>query len=74
MPEGIAAWPGFPNRSGRDAFSPEAAARASGEHRDRITPQNKVRRNGWDSRTLDIHVREPTKTHHTGSRSRWDFF
>ncbi|MDA1231686.1 MAG: hypothetical protein O2856_13010 [Planctomycetota bacterium] len=29
MPEGIAAWPGFPNRSGRDAFSPEAAARAS---------------------------------------------
>ena len=37
MPEGIAAWPGFPNRSGRDAFSPEAAARASGEHRDRTT-------------------------------------
>ena len=29
MPEGIAAWPGFPNRSGRDAFSPDVAARAS---------------------------------------------
>jgi len=29
MPEGIAAWPGFANRSGRDAFSPDVAARAS---------------------------------------------
>lgn len=29
MPEGIAAWPGFPNRSGRDAFSPDVAVRAS---------------------------------------------
>ena len=29
MPEGIAAWPGFPNRSGRDAFSPDVAARVS---------------------------------------------
>ena len=29
MPEGIAAWPGFPNRSGRDAFSPDVAFRAS---------------------------------------------
>ena len=29
MPEVIAAWPGFPNRSGRDAFSPDVAARAS---------------------------------------------
>ena len=32
MPEGIAAWPGFPNRSGRDAFSPDVALRASREH------------------------------------------
>ncbi len=32
MPEGIAAWPGFPNRSGRDAFSPDAALRASRKH------------------------------------------
>ena len=32
MPEGIAVWPGFPNRSGRDAFSPEIAARAAGEN------------------------------------------
>ena len=31
MPEGIAAWPGFPNRSGRAAFSPDAARRASGK-------------------------------------------
>ena len=31
MPEGIAAWPGFPNRSGRDAFSPDVAAQASRE-------------------------------------------
>ena len=30
MPEGIAAWPGFPNRSGRNAFSPSVAANASG--------------------------------------------
>ena len=29
MPEGIAAWPGFPNRSGRDAFSPDVAAEAA---------------------------------------------
>jgi hypothetical protein len=29
MPEGIAAWPGFPNRSGRDAFSPDVAAKAA---------------------------------------------
>ena len=29
MPAGIAAWPGFPNRSGRDAFSPDSALRAS---------------------------------------------
>lgn len=29
MPEGITAWPGFPNRSGRDAFSPDAALRAA---------------------------------------------
>ena len=29
MPMGIAAWPAFPNRSGRDAFSPDVAARAS---------------------------------------------
>jgi len=29
MPEGIAAWPGFPNRSGRHAFSPDVAAGAS---------------------------------------------
>ena len=32
MPEGIATWPGFHNRSGRAAFSPEAALRASREH------------------------------------------
>ncbi len=31
MPTGIAAWPAFPNRSGRDAFSPDAALRASRE-------------------------------------------
>ena len=39
MPEGIAAWPGFPNRSGRDAFSPDVAARASREreHRTQVT-------------------------------------
>lgn len=29
MPEGIAAWPGFPNRSGRNAFSPDVAADAA---------------------------------------------
>lgn len=29
MPEGIAAWPGFPNRSGRNAFSPDVAAEAA---------------------------------------------
>jgi hypothetical protein len=29
IPSGIAAWPGFPNRSGLDAFSPDVAARAS---------------------------------------------
>ena len=33
VPEGIASWPGFPNRSGRDAFSPDVAARASRTHR-----------------------------------------
>lgn len=33
LPEGIAAWPGFPNRSGRGAFSPEVAARASQRNR-----------------------------------------
>ena len=32
MPKGIAAWPGFPDRSGRDAFSPEAALQASRKH------------------------------------------
>ena len=39
MPEGIAAWPGFPNRSGRDSFSPDVAARASRERnlRTRVT-------------------------------------
>ncbi|MCA9009554.1 MAG: hypothetical protein KDB01_07400 [Planctomycetaceae bacterium] len=39
MPEGIAAWPGFPNRSGRGAFSPDVAARASREreHRTQVT-------------------------------------
>jgi hypothetical protein len=29
MPAGIAAWPAFPNRSGRDAFSPDVAAKAA---------------------------------------------
>lgn len=29
MPRGIAAWPGFPGRSGRDAFSPARAAEAA---------------------------------------------
>jgi hypothetical protein len=29
MPDGIVAWPGFPNRSGRDAFSPDVAAEAA---------------------------------------------
>jgi len=29
MPEGIVAWPGFPNRSGRNAFSPDVAAEAA---------------------------------------------
>ena len=28
MPHGIAQWPGFPGRTGRDAFSPEVAAAA----------------------------------------------
>lgn len=29
IPKGIVAWPGFPNRSGRDAFSPDVAAEAA---------------------------------------------
>ena len=33
IPEGIASWPGFPNRSGREAFSPDVAAKASRTHR-----------------------------------------
>lgn len=39
MPEGIAAWPGFPNRTGRDAFSPDVAERASRarKHRTQVT-------------------------------------
>jgi len=35
MPEGIAAWPGFPDRSGRDAFSPDVAERVSRERSSR---------------------------------------
>ena len=30
MPNGIAQWPGFPGRTGRDAFSPDVAAATSG--------------------------------------------
>ena len=36
MPEGIVAWPGFPDRSGRDAFSPDVAARISRERHARL--------------------------------------
>lgn len=46
MPEGIAAWPGFPNRSGRDAFSPDVAARASRDRdfRARVTVSDNPKR------------------------------
>ncbi len=45
MPAGIAAWPGFPDRSGRDAFSPDAAARARRQHdfRTQITESDTAR-------------------------------
>ena len=39
MPEGITAWPGFVNRSGRDAFSPDVAARASQARKQTKTAQ-----------------------------------